>query len=372
MGPLTAATSVLRGLLQRKVLAVAVTAAAVGGGRLLHDEVRLASGARPSSSLVGQTLEARRASQLVLDLAYARKDKRDLEAAHAAVTSQALALAATLAETRGAHAATEAILGQAREELQRTQQDGARLGAALEAARQEVAAREDVLRARQADLDTTRSDLSAAHRDLLAAELRARELARDVEGAREQAQALGVTVARLEARALDERRNLSKVEGELEGARRERVELVSRLAAADETRRRKEAEAEELRGRLTTAERERDARGERARAAEEALAKVARSGVNVDRLTGARPLPNVTALVVQVDLEVVPPVVLIDAGATAGLERGDRVSIQRAGQTVAEVELDDVRPQLASGRVVRGQRGLRLRPGDAATTVPAR
>ncbi len=370
MGPLTAATSVLRGLLQRKVLAVGVTAAAVGGGRLLHDEVRLA---RPASSdLVGQRREARRASQLVIDLAYAREDRRKLEASHAAVTSEALALAATLRETRGAHAATEGVLGQARQELARTQAEERRLGTALGAAGQEVAAREAALRSRQADLDSTCSDLAAAQRGLEAAELRARELAREVEGAREQAEALGVAVARLEARALDERANLAKVEGDLEGARRERVELVSRLTAADETRRRREAEAEELRGKLATAERERDARGARARAAEEALAKVARSGVNLDRLTGARPLPSISALVVQVDVDVVPPVVMIDAGSSSGLERGDRISIQRAGQQLAEVELDDVRPQLASGRVIRGQRGLRLRPGDAATTAPAR
>ena len=122
---------------------------------------------------------------------------------------------------------------------------------------------------------------------------------------------------------------------------------------------------------LALKERRLQAERTRAASAEESLSKVRAAGVNVERLTGERPLPELQAVVVRVDDTAVPPRAVIDAGKSQGLLPGDVLHVVRDGRSVGRIELDSVEAGLASGRLIEGRRGLILRPGDLVrTSVP--
>ncbi|HBP20766.1 MAG TPA: hypothetical protein DEA08_23625, partial [Planctomycetes bacterium] len=136
---------------------------------------------------------------------------------------------------------------------------------------------------------------------------------------------------------------------------------------------RQEGEAEKARGtqlerEAAALERERDLARRKAREAESTLAKLRDAGVNVARLSGERPMPNVRATVVQVDNRAVPPTLLIDAGQVQGLEPGDELDLIRDGRRVGRIEVDELQPRLARCRLVSGQRGLSVQVGDEVKT----
>ena len=161
---------------------------------------------------------------------------------------------------------------------------------------------------------------------------------------------------------------------------RQRLRVEAERSAAEsaallgrERRGRVEAEAALARAQAELVAKERLLQGQRARAeaAEGSLSKVRAAGINVERLTGERPLPDLQAVVVRVDESAVPPRVVIDAGEGQGLLPGDVLHVVRDGRSVGRIELDSVQAGLASARLIEGRRGLVLRPGDLVrTSVP--
>lgn len=83
-------------------------------------------------------------------------------------------------------------------------------------------------------------------------------------------------------------------------------------------------------------------------------------------------MPDVRGKVVKVDLEALPPVLLIDVGAHDGIAVGDELSILRDAREVARLEVAEVRDRLASARLLQADRGLRLRPGDVVASRAVR
>ena len=64
--------------------------------------------------------------------------------------------------------------------------------------------------------------------------------------------------------------------------------------------------------------------------------------------------------------------VLVDAGEASGLELGDRLYVLRGQREVACLEVIAVHPDVSATRLVRGNRQLRLRPGDDITSTPSK
>ncbi len=331
------AATPLRALLRRAVPWAAAALVAGGGARLAVDEVRLVGVTREASSLRGQlehqATEAQRAARLELDVAMLREEARARRDELAATTRQAETLRASVDEAAAAVAALEATRD--RLEAERTAAEGL------------ASTRADELSALGARLEQVQVDLTAARRDLTSSRRRLDEVQ---EIAAEQARELG----RL-------RGNLVSTEAALDLARQREATLEEELAAERRAARERAAALAELHDRLGELE---------ARAARDAgrLEQLARAGVNVARLTGERPMPQVRALIVQVDPDAVPPTVVIDVGDPAGIERGDVLVVRRDGQEVARLEVDEVRGQYSAARVVRAQRGVRLRPGDQVRT----
>jgi dihydroorotase-like cyclic amidohydrolase len=165
--------------------------------------------------------------------------------------------------------------------------------------------------------------------------------------ARDREQALR-TAADERVRALEGERDQARAQAAGEARRRE----ASEAALAESAERLRESEA------VATA-----------RAAR--LAKLRAAGVNVARLSGERPMPRISAVVVRIDAGASPLGVLIDAGSSAGLELGDRLYVFRDGREIACLEVLEIGEQIASTRLVRAVRGLGLKAGDDVRSQPA-
>lgn len=328
-----AATFVLSTLLRRTLAVGAATLVLGGGARLAVDEVRLVGVTSEATHLRGrldqQATEAQRAARLELDLAVLREEGRALAAARADADRRLDDLERSSETARAEVAALEVARDRA-----------AAIASESAAAATEAAARaralDEQLAAARAYLDVRAGELEEARELAIAQATRAEDLSLE----------LSTTIAALDvARARE-----ASLEGELEGERRVARERAAALVG--------------LNGRLVEVEATLAQTQARARRETERLERLARAGVNVARLTGERPMPEVKALVVQVDADAVPPTVVLDAGEAAGLERGDVLIVLRDGQELARLEVDEVRGPYSSARVVRGQRGARVRPGD--------
>ncbi len=311
-------------LARRRILAAALgIGVTAGGARLAHDEVRLASS---RAELTGLRQKAERADAAAERVARLELDLREALAGREALVEQAQAAEAALTSRTTA-------LAQAR---QRAEQAEAALAEQRESVDELQAARQ----ALHADVEAAREALGELRGAVV--DLREREAA-----ARAALAAAAARAAATEEALEQERARASELAERAERARRE----VNALAG----------QVDRLQGDLAEAVR-------RARGAEGTIARLQEAGVNVPRLSGARPLPLVRALVVDVDDQALPPVAVVDAGSNRGLEVGDRLFVVRDGREVARLEVDEVRPRLSAARVVRAERGLRLRPGDRVTS----
>lgn len=328
-----AAATPLRLLLRRAVPWAAAALVAGGGARLAVDEVRLVGASREAASLRGklehQATEAQRAARLELDLALLREEARARQADLDATRREVATLRGSLDEATAAVAALEVERERLTDDL-----TGARELASARAAELSQLGRR--LAAVERDLGEAREALALARRLLVEQE----------QIAAEQAQELG----RL-------RGDLASTQAALDLARQREARLDEELLVERRQAREKAAALAELSDRLGELEAS-------ARRDAERLERLARAGVNVPRLTGERPMPDVRALIVSVDPDAVPPAVVVDVGEAAGIERGDVLVVRRDGQEVARIEVDEVRGQYSAARVVRAARGLRLRPGD--------
>jgi hypothetical protein len=102
---------------------------------------------------------------------------------------------------------------------------------------------------------------------------------------------------------------------------------------------------------------------------QQVLRRLKEAGVNVGRLSGERPMPALTAVVVRVDAEALPLEVLVDVGSSSGVELGDLLYVIREGREVARVEVIEVLGGVSRARLVHGVRGLELRSGEDVTSV---
>lgn len=288
-------------------------AVAAGGGRLAWNEVRLAGHTVQLDERDALhrrlTDEAARLSRLELELAEARSERE-----RAAERSRASS--AAVASIRGE-------LGRAEAEL---------IEAERRATKDERALAE--LRTRRDELDRALGQAKE--------ESRTREEAR---------QALAVRAEGLEQELSLARTDLQAARGRLDGLSRE-------LAEARSATEREAARAAESQRELARA-------AQSARQSEELLQNLQRAGVNVDRLGGRRPLAALRGMVLRVDLQAIPPELLVDAGKDAGLEPGDRLWVVRHGRELARLEVADVRADSSTARVVQGERQSPPRPGDA-------
>jgi len=297
-----------------------------GGARLAQVEVAHTDRQAEVASLrdrgAFREAEAAHAASLELELAEFRLSSgrgfEDLEAARGEVARLGEDLQALEQRWVAAEQAAAEALSAGREESERL------LGEAesLRAQAQELAQRRAVAVAQlEQTLEAIRSELASRQAELLNERARTVSLQEDVRSRQE---------------ALDQRaRELSEALAQLDG-----VEAL-------------------LGGALTRAEQ-----------AERALTTLRAAGVNVDRLTGIDPMPDVRAKVVKVDTRASPPVLLVDVGSEAGIAVGDELFVFRDGREVARLEVDAVRDRLCSARLVRADRGLRLRPGDGVRSRP--
>ena len=310
----------------RALIAGAALVAAVGGGRLVHSEVRLASheARRDQTDRREQLLAAETARTASLQLALAEAGLQ-VRRAEEALTGMRAEMGRAEAELLAAEAQSAA--------------DAQRLGE-LRAREQELAA--ELALAREA------SQVSAEQRAALAGQ---------VERLSDDLAAQRAALAQAEEQARTRQGELSLARGrveELEAAIREARGDAERAAGRAESRAR---ELEEARQALARAE-------ERTRQDQALLARLRAEGVKVDRLGGLRPVPAVRAMVLRVDGQALPMEVLVDVGSRVGLEAGDRLWVVRGAQEVARLEVSEVRPDSATARVVQGDRNSAPRPGD--------
>lgn len=268
------------------------------------------------------------------------------------------------------HAARARGLEQRAEGAARDRERLVRLEKDLQLDQERMAVLTGELEGRGRALDVLTEDLREARSEQLALEQRAAQAQRDLEGK------LGESERVSAQRAADTQRLKVHAEQQaqkLEVATRRLEQSAERLAlAVRDAESLQEDLAEQARA---IAKLNADVRmgTDRASLAEEQLSQLEAAGVNVARLTGRRPMPRILAIVVRVDFDAVPPVILVDAGRDRGLERGDNLYVVRDGREVAQLEVEEVSSQASSTRVVRGQRGLRIRPGEDVTSVaPAR
>jgi hypothetical protein len=309
---------------------------ALGGGALL---AFLGGGARLAHVEVGRTDRQAELTSLREQAAF-----RQSEAAHAG------ALQLELSQLRLATSG-------AAQELQEAQAEVARLDAALLA-----------LEDRQAAAERAAADALQAQRD------ESQRRLTDTEALRAEAQALAearaVALTRLE-RALEAvRAEANARQAELEQARSRSARLAADLSANQATLEQTARDLERAVGELDDVETRLAGALSRAQEAERALATLRAAGVNVDRLTGVDPMPDVRAKVVKVDAQATPPVLLVDVGSGAGLAVGDELYVVRDGREVARLSIEEVRERLSSARLQHADRGVRLRPGDLVRSRP--
>lgn len=299
----------------------------LGGGlaaatlvRLALNEVQLASQQAESEALRQEVAHASSASEnatrLALEVARARERSSGLEAKLAAARADAASIDKELAtaDTRLARLRKATFSAQA--DLSKATRDVARLTRARAEARQRVAA-----------------------------------LDKKLTSATREAARLGKELARSKRRAEQLDARLVASQGALAKEREAATALRASLKATQSSL--AKARAEAIRNQRT-------------------LAKLKQAGVNVDRLSGAKPMPVLSAIVVQVDRKRVPPVVLVNAGSQVGVEKKDTLYVIRSGRQIARLEVDTVSAHLCSGRIVQGIPGKMLLPGDQVRSRPPR
>jgi len=313
--------------------------ALAGGGRLVHDEVVLVDERAEQASLRQQLQfredEALRTARIELDLAQARQRARDLRGRLDAARAEAERL--------------DADLSGARADL-----------AGLEEARAALAGERDALAARAAEateLASERAATIARVESLAEARRRSLEEVEALAAARAEALAEAERLKRELAEALAAARSRLEAQSErLDAVEAERSALGERLAA-------EQARAEGLDDELARTEDE-------LRRQREVLAAVREAGVNVDRLAGLDPMPEIRAIVVTIDHQAMPPIVLVDAGARAGLHPRDELFVVREGREIARLVVEEVQDRVASTRLAWGARGSRLQRGDRVLSAP--
>lgn len=321
----------------RALIAGAALITAVGGGRLVQSEVRLASheARRPQTDRRDALLAAETARTASLELALAEADVRAGRAADA-VTGLRAEMGRAEAELLAAEAELQTVEA-------RSRADAERLAA---------------LRARE---QTLTDELQRA----------AAEAAR----AGEQRQTLQGEVERLSGALHEQRQAVARAEAQVRTSEGELAAARGRAGELEAALREARGDAERALGRAEARARELDqARTELSRYQEQLrqeqalLERLRAEGVKVDRLGGARPIPAVRAMILRTDPQALPMEVLIDAGARAGLETGDRLWVLRGSQEVARLELSEVRPDSSTARVVRGDRQSPPHPGDVVVS----
>jgi len=312
-----------------RLIGVAVVAlAAVGGsGRLVYNEVRLASVSSVSSAQAHyRQADATRASRLTLELAAAEGSISALRSDVATATSAADTAQARVEQLQGelgaARADFEATVGERNQRIEA-------LSASLDDATRERDATASALKQRVSELERAEASLATLERERAALAQQNTELDR-------QAKYLA--------------QELSRREEALQRVSAEREQVQARLKAAHQNL---DATQTELAEAL-----------KRAGETEAVLKAVQDAGVDVDRLSGADPMPLVRGFVVKVDTAAVPPVVLVHVGARAGLRAGDQLYVVRKGRRVATLEVDAQQEDICTTRVVAGERGLTLAPRD--------
>lgn len=301
--------------------ALAVLTVLLGTGRLAMDEILLAGSDARMRGLEqradGAGRDRYRLVRLEQEVEAERKRVADLDARAESSARQVAALNSSLVTSRVELATLE----------QDSRANADRLQTALRETEQLLARRQAALRELEAVSEERKRALEMA--ESLAAE-RERELADAQALATQRAESLAKT--RAEARALDQKlagkeRELGRVEGDLRTAvrRTERSEAV--------------------------------------------LSRLESAGVNVARLSGQRPMPRISAVVVRVDGDAMPPTVLIDVGRDSGIEVRDVLYLLRGGAVVATLEVSEVGEQVSSAKVIQGQRGLKLRAGEDVSSV---
>ena len=178
----------------------------------------------------------------------------------------------------------------------------------------------------------------------------------ELEQARERTQGLAEAHARAEAQA-------DLLAGKLRAAEAQ-AELHEQELA------RTRAEIGHLTGRVKDLASDLGVERTRANRSEGQLEQLESAGVNVARLTGERPMPRISAIVLDVDLAALPPVVLVDAGRSEGLEVRDLLYVRRNGQDVASLEVVEVRDDMSSTHVSQAARGVQPRTGDRVISKP--
>jgi chromosome segregation ATPase len=340
------------------------------GGAYLKSETRQAE--RAGVELETNLFEwSRKAGELEgsLTVARAREDWLDKEC---------LRLEGKVLETEGHLATSQRASAELARRAARAQGEATELRGALEALRRDRDLLEERRLEQEEVLSQVRASLTRARARRLRLERQLVEagdlVAKQRRELRDQARELALERARLEAletTLAEDQRRLAEARAQLRRSQREQ-----RAAQAASERLRGELAQEQrahalTRAQLTAAERETAQAGlrlraevKRAAAAEGTLAKLEAAGVNVERLSGARPLPALQAVVLRVDPDAVPPRVVIDAGSSQGLMQGDVLHIVRNGRSVGRVKVDEVQGRLSTARLIEGTRGLVLRPGD--------
>lgn len=341
-----------------------------GGGTYLDSERRQAE--RASVALEESLLDwSRKAGELEGDLIVTRAREGWLDREGDRLQGQ-------LDQTVAHLAASQRAASELRSRAARSSAAAAQLSRDLSALRrdrdlleEELLQRREALGEAQAALAKTR-----ARRRVLEGQLeRARALvadqgrelrtqARDLALERARVEALETSLAEEQRRLAEARAQLRRGEREQRATRGERDRLRGELAREREAHRATRAKLAAAADEATRAEARLKAEAKRAALAEDTLAKLEAAGVNVERLSGARPLPALRAVILRVDPEAVPPRVVIDAGSSQGLMPGDVLHVVRDGRSVGRVEVDEVQARLSTARLVEGTRGLVLRPGD--------
>ena len=349
-----------------------------GGGAYVRTEFRRADQA--SVELETSLLDwSRKAGELEgsLIVARAREDWLEIEGDRLEGELQRTTAQVLAAQRRGAELDRLAA---------RAQGEAQDLGRALEILRRDRDQLEVERLEQEVALDEVRSSLAETRARRVALEAQVSEaqalIAKQGDQLRDQALALATERARLEAveaTLADEQRRLAEARAQVRRSEREQRAAQAERDRLQADLAREQRAHQATRNDLSVAESETaKARSQlrleakRVAAAEETLAKLEAAGVNVERLSGARPLPALQAVILRVDGEAVPPRVVIDAGSSQGLMRGDVLHVVRNGRSVGRVEVDEVQARLSTARLVEGARGLVLQPGDTIRSTVAK
>ena len=98
------------------------------------------------------------------------------------------------------------------------------------------------------------------------------------------------------------------------------------------------------------------------------IAALRKAGINIERRAGLTLPPELTATIIKVQRDRVPPLIVIDVGSAQKIEVDDVLFVRRDGRKIAEARVERVTTTKSVARITDSAANVSVQEGDQATT----